>query len=113
MNKIVPVLLLTFAMPLAAETQGKGPPDPAQMAQGFIQQLDADKDGKVSLQEFTKPSEQQFRQMDRSGDGFVTAEEAQAVAKDMQQRVQEMQKQMQQRGQSGQPGGGGGQDPQR
>ncbi len=43
----------------------------------FIQKFDKDKDGKVSKDEFPGPAER-FPQMDKNGDGFITADEVQA-----------------------------------
>lgn len=122
MKNIAPMLLLAFAAPVAAQSQGGGMPgygqpqggarpDPAQM---FIQQLDANKDGKVSLEEFLAPGTRQFGQIDKDGDGYITPDEAKAFQEEMQKRMEQMRQQMQQqRGQQqGQPGGYG-QYPQR
>lgn len=123
MKTIAPMLLLAFAAPVAAQSQGGGMPgygqqsgqarpDPAQM---FIQQLDADKDGKVSLEEFLAPGKKQFAQIDKNGDGYITQDEAQAFQEEMRKRMEQMRQQMQQqRGQQQQQQPGGyGQYPQR
>lgn len=60
------------------------------MAKLFMMQMDADKDGKVSLAEFQKPTEAQFRRMDKNSDGFVDDGEAEAFSKIMEQRLEQM-----------------------
>ncbi len=49
----------------------------------FIHHFDADKDGKVSLDEFRAPGDQSFKTIDADGDGFATAEEAAAFEQKM------------------------------
>ncbi len=49
----------------------------------FIHHFDADKDGKVSLDEFLAPGVQSFKTIDADGDGFATAEEAAAFEQKM------------------------------
>ena len=65
---------------------------------------DANKDGKVTLEEFQAPTEaelqameQQFKYMDKNGDGALTTDELEIFMQEMQQRMQQMQ-QMQQQG---------------
>lgn len=101
MRTLIPALALAIAAPLGAQQpQGSTGPGPSEQ---FIQQFDADKDGKVSEQEFLKPAQGQFRHMDKSGDGYITPDEAQAFQQEMQQRMEQMR---QQRGQQGRPPGG-------
>ncbi len=107
MKKCFAVLLFAVATPLAAQQQQ---PDPAKM---FMQQMDANKDDKVSLEEFRKPTDMQFQQMDKNGDGYISADEAEAFHKEMQQRMEQMRKQMQQKGGGSGQSGNYGQPPQR
>ena len=87
------IALLAISAPLAAQ-QPQG-----QMSHGkmFLQQLDEDKNGSVSEQEFLKPQQMQFKHMDKDGDGTVTEAEADAFAKEMQQHMQKMRQQQPQR----------------
>lgn len=55
----------------------------------FMQQMDANKDGKVSKEEFLKPQEEMFKLIDKDGDGSVTEAEAAAFAQEMHQRMQQ------------------------
>ena len=86
-------LLLVAFLPFVALAQA--PAGPAEMmpdmGELFLEQMDADKDGKVTLDEFRKPSDEQFAFMDTNKDGVVTADEARAYARMMMQRMQQMQ----------------------
>jgi Ca2+-binding EF-hand superfamily protein len=90
LNKIAPALLFALATPLAAQQQGQNVPDPSEQ---FMQELDTNRDGNVTLQEFMKPTEDGFREMDKNGDGLLTKPEVDAYAKEMQQRMQQQQHQ--------------------
>ncbi len=59
----------------SALAQDAAPAD-MQPADAFIQQLDTDGDGKVSLEEALAPQQQRFDEIDADGDGYITAEEA-------------------------------------
>lgn len=89
--KLLPLaaIALLASPALAQQTQG----NPSQM---FLQTFDANKDGRVSRDEFVKPQvqqiEKQFQYMDKNGDGSVDAKEADAFAKEMQKRMQRMEK---------------------
>lgn len=96
-----PVLITTLALlalsaPLAAQQEK------AQMSYGkmMLQQLDADKNGSVSEQEYIKPQlaemQKQFKHMDKDGNGAVSEAEADAFAKEMQEQMQRMREQQQQ-----------------
>jgi Ca2+-binding EF-hand superfamily protein len=65
--------------------------DMPDMGQLFLDDMDINKDGKVTLAEFRKPSDDQFAFMDTNKDGSVTADEARAFARVMMQRMQQMQ----------------------
>lgn len=92
-----PILLPALGLLALASTSHAQQP-PAQAPEGspvkmFIMQLDADKDGKISLEEFILPQQEQFKFMDKDGDGYITEAEFEAFAQEMRQR---MQQQMQQ-----------------
>ncbi|MCB1874898.1 MAG: EF-hand domain-containing protein [Chromatiales bacterium] len=79
--------LLLAAAPLTAFAQQPS------MAQMFMKQMDGNGDGKVTLEEFQKPTEGQFRKMDTNGDGVIDSSEAEVFATEMQQRLQQMRQQ--------------------
>lgn len=100
-------LALAVVLPVGVQAQPQGQMEPNH-GQMFLRQFDKNGDGFVSKDEFVQPQaqmiEQQFKHMDKSGDGFVNADEANAFAKEMQQRAEQMRQQMQQQQQ--QQGGG-------
>lgn len=85
-------LTLLVAAPVFAEQQK---PNQTEM---FLKTFDANGDGRVSKDEYMKPQvqqiEKQFNYMDKNKDGVVDEAEAQAFAKEMQQRMEQMQRQM-------------------
>jgi len=91
-------LLLAIAAPLAVQAEYAQGGSPSQM---FLQQFDANKDGKVTFDEFRKPQleqfqqgiQQQFQYMDKNNDGKVDGAEADAFAEEMQERMEQAQKQ--------------------
>jgi len=60
------------------------------MGQVFLEQFDADKDGKVTLVEFQQPRDEKFAMMDADKDGVVNADEARDFSRMMMQRMQQM-----------------------
>jgi Ca2+-binding EF-hand superfamily protein len=86
-SKLLPVILIAFAAPALAQ-------DPAE---GFLQNFDADGDGKVSLQEFKAPQvqsiEEQFRYMDKNQDGALDTDEIAGFHDEMRQRMEQMHQQ--------------------
>lgn len=102
MKSLLTGLLLAVALPVAAQQGANQPPNPEM----FMQMKDTNKDGKVTLEEFQAPTEQQlqameqqFKYMDKNGDGVLTADELEIFMQEMQQRMQQMQQmQMQQQG---------------
>ena len=92
-RKTVTVLAALFAT--AAMAQGQAPQqDPGQ---AFVQNFDANKDGKVSKEEFLQPAQAQFKHMDRNGDGFISLDEARAAAEERRRQMEQMRQQQQQR----------------
>ncbi|MCB1736431.1 MAG: EF-hand domain-containing protein [Gammaproteobacteria bacterium] len=77
-------ILLLSTTALAQPSQGM--PDIGAM---FLRQFDADNDGKVTRDEFIKPSEAQFERMDSNHDGAVDASELEALKVEMMQRMQQ------------------------
>ncbi len=58
---------------------------------GMLKQLDANKDGTVTLDEFLKPKSDRFAELDKNGDGFLDAGELSAR---MQQKAGQRQRMM-------------------
>lgn len=88
MKKTLSIALLGLSTILVAEQHSM-----PSMSQMFMRQFDADQDGKVTLAEFQTPSSMQFKQMDRDSNGHVSVDEIDAMAAEMQKRMQEMQQQ--------------------
>lgn len=57
-------------------------PAQASPADAFIEQLDTNGDGKVSLEEARAPQKPRFNETDTDGDGFVSVEEASTAFND-------------------------------
>lgn len=100
MKKIL--VVLSLACSAAYAQQGQMPVQMPQMpalpdlGEMFFKQFDSDQDGRVSKDEFLKPTEAQFDHMDRDGNGALDQAEIKAFNDEMMQRMQEMQRQMQQ-----------------
>jgi Ca2+-binding EF-hand superfamily protein len=71
----------------------RGMPDPGET---FVKNLDQNGDGKIDLDEFSRPTVESFNRMDSDGDGFATKEEATAFFEEMQKQMQQQMQQMQQ-----------------
>ncbi len=95
MNKITLLLaLIPLTGPLPAQ---QSPQDtPPSMSDIFMQQLDTDKDGKVTKAEFLKPQEAQFAHIDTNQDGSIDKGEAEAFATKRQRQIQQLRQQQQQ-----------------
>lgn len=70
---VVAMLLGATAAAVSAQPPQEGAQEPAQ---AFIDQLDEDGDGKVSLEEALQPQGPRFSEIDADGDGIITADEA-------------------------------------
>ncbi|MEA3641404.1 MAG: EF-hand domain-containing protein [Lamprobacter sp.] len=78
MQRVASILVIaiagTFITSLSiAQDEAAAPTTPAE---AFIQQLDTDGDGKVSLDEALAPQKPRFTETDGDGDGFISKEEA-------------------------------------
>jgi hypothetical protein len=89
--------LLALSIPLSAQaqgpTQGQAPSDHdySQMAKDLIVKFDTNKDGKVSMEEFTAPGQEQFKGIDKNGDGSLTEDETKgAIEEEVQARMKQM-----------------------
>ena len=78
--------LLLLALPLVTAAQDN-------RLQMFFDRMDADRDGKISLEEFQKPAVDNFRQIDANGDGGIDMAEVEAFGGMMRRRMQQMRQQ--------------------
>lgn len=84
MQRTLPLALVALGASLALSSAHAQPPGAAEQGAGdpaaaFIEQLDTDGDGRVSLEEALAPQRARFAEVDTDGDGFITAEEASAA----------------------------------
>lgn len=91
------LIILTLACAPAVAQQGQTPQMP-DLETMFFQQFDTNQDGRVTREEFLKPTEAQFDHMDRDKNGSLDNAEVEAFNNEMKQRMQDMQRQMQQQG---------------
>ncbi|MGB5834957.1 MAG: EF-hand domain-containing protein [Thiohalocapsa sp.] len=86
MHRINPIALVALCSVVAASlamSQEDASPDQAGTpADAFMQELDKNADGKVSLDEAKGPQKEQFEKMDTDGSGSISADEASAAFKD-------------------------------
>jgi len=85
MQKVIPIALIALCG--AVTLSGAFAQDPAVVeggspADAFMQQLDKDGDGRVSLEEAKAPQQEQFTKMDTDGSGTLDATEAGASFKE-------------------------------
>lgn len=66
----------TFVTGSALAQEEAATPADTKPAEAFIQQLDSDGDGKVSLEEALAPQKPRFTETDSDGDGLISVEEA-------------------------------------
>ncbi|KOR32758.1 hypothetical protein TI05_05290 [Achromatium sp. WMS3] len=96
MKNIIYTIVLAIILMLPTYTLAAGMP--SNPGQQFLKALDADGNGSVSQKEFIKPQlqrikaqlQKRFQYMDKNRDNRVTAAEADAFAKEMQQHFQKM-----------------------
>lgn len=85
MQRAIHLAVLALCAGMAAQTasaQDEAPAPEAQAgaaAKAFMQKLDTDQSGGISLEEATAPQKEQFKANDKDGDGFITVEEAGAA----------------------------------
>ena len=91
----LPIFIAIALLPFCVLAQNP-PENMPDMGALFLQKMDGNGDGKVTLEEFSKPVEMKFRAMDYDHDGVITAEEARKFARMMMQRMQQMQRSIQQ-----------------
>jgi len=87
--------LLALSIPLSAHAQGEAQApsdhDYSRMAKDLIVKFDTNKDGKVSMEEFTAPGQEQFKGIDKNGDGSLTEDETKgAIEEEVQARMKQM-----------------------
>lgn len=89
------LLAVTPLLLLPALSSAQQPPGdaPRSMADAFMQQLDANKDGRVSESEFLEPHKRQFKNMDSNRDGGIDQAEIKAFEQQMRQRMEQRRQQ--------------------
>lgn len=90
------VLLAAQGGAWAADGTGGGqPPAGADRSRSMLERGDADRDGKVSRDEFKalheKRTEEMFRALDAGGDGYIDADELQRARESRRERMQKRQ----------------------
>ncbi len=91
MNKTTLLTLIALSSPLLAQ---QAPQDaPPAMPDVFMQQLDMDKDGKVTKAEFLKPEEAKFAHIDKNQDGSIDRAEIDAFDAEMRQYFEQSRQQ--------------------
>ena len=84
MQKITPIAVIALVSAVVATSafgQEATPEQAASPADAFMQQLDTDGDGKVTLDEAKAPQKEQFTKMDTDGGGTITGDEASTAFK--------------------------------
>ncbi|MCG6940569.1 MAG: EF-hand domain-containing protein [Thiohalocapsa sp.] len=85
MQRAIHLAVLALCAGMAAQSasaQSDAPNPQAQAdaaAKAFMQKLDTDKSGGISLEEATAPQKEQFQANDKNGDGYITPDEASAA----------------------------------
>ena len=103
--KKIMIAVALLSAPVVAQQPPMQLPQMPDLEEIFFKQFDSNGDGKVSKEEFLKPTEAQFDHMDDNHDGALDRAEIKAFNEAMQQRMKELQQQMQQHGiQGGMPG---------
>ncbi len=70
------VLAATLSFSALAQEPGYGKPGPrGDGPRGMMQHIDADGDGRITLEEFRVPQERQFGMLDANGDGVIDKDE--------------------------------------
>ncbi len=83
-------LALLISLPALAE-----PGQPMAPEKIFVQQLDTDKSGGVSLEEFLAPQKKKFQYIDANKDGAISEQEAANFFRELQKRMQQFQQKTQ------------------
>jgi len=91
MKMITLLALAALSSPLLAQPAPEGAP--LSMSDAFMQQLDADKDGKVTKAEFLKPEEAQFAHIDKNQDDSIDKTEIEAFEAEMRKHMQQLKQQ--------------------
>jgi hypothetical protein len=69
-------LAATLSFSVLAQEPGYGKPGPrGDGPRGMMQRIDADGDGKITLEEFRAPQESRFAMLDANGDGVIDQDE--------------------------------------
>lgn len=83
---VLAAALIASPLALAMPPHAGGMPDIGEM---FLKQFDADKDGKVTRDEFLASREAQFDRIDSNGDGTVDQSELEVLKTELMQHMQQ------------------------
>lgn len=88
-------LVITSLLALIVSAPAMAQPGDQPMApeKRFIQQLDTDKSGSVSLEEFLVPQQKKFQFIDTNKDGAISEQEAANFIRELKKRMQQMKQQ--------------------
>ena len=84
MNKLL--FLLALSLPLSSALAQQAPPAPAERAARMFENLDTNKDGKLSREEMPERLRENFSRVDSNSDGSISKEEHMVVLNRTQQR---------------------------
>jgi Ca2+-binding EF-hand superfamily protein len=84
MQRVIPLAALalcTGIVATGASAQSEATPEAqaGSAAKAFMEKLDTDDSGSISMEEATAPQKEQFKTNDKDGDGAITADEASAA----------------------------------
>jgi hypothetical protein len=83
-----------FAQTRPAPREGQGAGKDPRMEQGIdmmFQDMDTNRDGKISRDEFMAYQEKQFKRLDANGKGYITKDDVRADMEKMRQEAERMQ----------------------
>lgn len=90
MNK--PLIFIALSLPLSSTLAQQAPPAPAERAARMFENLDTNKDGKLSREEMPERLRENFSRVDTNSDGSISKEEHVAVVSRGQQKPGEARK---------------------
>ena len=84
--------VMMAATPALAEEDGNMAAEKKNRGAVMFERMDADSDGKVSLEEFLAAHKERFKKIDADGDGYLTPDEMKAARDEMREGMKEKRK---------------------